>query len=115
MLRQAYSGTQNIFDQSTIDVLDNLKDKGWMWDDNRELFEEKAKFLKKWCIENNSVNPPKAMCSGNYRTYSNTSKSRSSIFATLPRTLEHFIDSQSIETIQSTMTTSAHQPEKSAT
>ena len=78
MLRQAYSGKQKYsLDQSTIDALDNLKDKGWMWDVNRELFEEKAMFLKKWCIENKSVNPPKkTMCSGNNRTYSNTSKSR---------------------------------------
>ena len=76
MLGQAYSGKQKYsLNKSTIDALDNLKDKGWMWDVNMESFEEKVKFLKEWCTRNNAVNPSKkTMCKGNKRTYSNTTK-----------------------------------------
>ena len=77
MIRQAYSGIQKYsLDQSTIDQLDSLKDKGWMWEVSKEMFMEKATFLRKWCADNNSVNPPKQTVSGgNIRTYSNTTGS----------------------------------------
>jgi len=77
MVRQAYLGIQKYsLDQATIDQLDALRDKGWMWEVSKEMFIEKATFLKQWCAENNSVNPPKGtICAGNIRTYSNTTKS----------------------------------------
>ena len=77
MVRQAYLGMQKYsLDQATIDQLNSLKDKGWMWEVSKEIFIEKATLLRKWCEDNNSVNPPKqTMSEGNIRTYSNTSGS----------------------------------------
>jgi superfamily II DNA or RNA helicase len=77
MARQAYLGMQKYsLDQETIDQLDSLKDKGWMWEVGKEIFIEKATLLRKWCVDNNSVNPPKqTMSEGNIRTYSNTTGS----------------------------------------
>ena len=77
MIRQAYLGMQKYsLDQATIDQLNSLKDKGWMWEVSKEMFIEKANLLKEWCIDNNSVNPPKqTMSAGNIRTYSNSTSS----------------------------------------
>lgn len=77
MARQAYLGMQKYsLDQSTIDLLDSLKDKGWMWEVGKETFIEKATLLRTWCVDNNSVNPPKqTMSAGHIRTYSNTTGS----------------------------------------
>jgi superfamily II DNA or RNA helicase len=73
MIRQAYSGIQKYsLDQSTIDELNALRDKGWMWEVSKEMFIEKTTLLREWCVDNNSVNPPKqTMSAGNIRTYSN--------------------------------------------
>jgi predicted helicase len=77
MLRTRYRGGDGIIllDQSIIDQLDTLKDKGWKWDANLETYLEKILFLKAWCIENNSVSPPRGtICKGNLRTQSARSK-----------------------------------------
>lgn len=76
MIRHAYSGKQKYsLNQSTIDALNGLRDKGWMWDVSKEILMEKIQFLKEWCIKNQSVTPPRSTrCTGNLRTYSNTTK-----------------------------------------
>jgi len=76
MIRRAYSGKDKYsLNQSTIDELNELRDKGWMWDVNKETLMEKIQILKEWCVKNQSVTPARSeKCAGNLRTYSNTSK-----------------------------------------
>jgi len=77
MLRTRYRGGTGIIllDQSIIDQLDALKDKGWKWDANIEPSLEKIRFLKVWCIQNKSVEPGrKTICKGNLQTQSARSK-----------------------------------------
>jgi len=76
MLRAAYKGgVAYTLEKEVIDQLEALKDKGWKWDTNLETYLEKIRFLKQWCIDNNSTSPPRGtICSGNLRTHSARSK-----------------------------------------
>jgi hypothetical protein len=76
MIRRAYTGKKEYqsIDKGVFDRLNQLHDKGWMWDVTKELLLEKIKFLRKWCIENNSAAPHRSTkCQGNVRTYSHKS------------------------------------------
>jgi len=77
MLRNGYYGySETVLDPATINALDELKDKGWMWNNRLETGLAKIELLKEWCIENNSAMPPRdTICKGNLRTYSNRNKS----------------------------------------
>ena len=77
MLRNGYHGhSETVLDQTTIDALNKLKDKGWMWNNRLEIGLAKIELLKEWCIENNSAIPPRdTVCKGNLRTYSNRNRS----------------------------------------
>ena len=72
MLRAAYKGgVAYTLEKEVVDQLEALKDKGWKWDTNLETYLEKIRFLKQWCIENNSASPPRGTkCDGNLRTHS---------------------------------------------
>jgi len=76
MLRSAYKGNvAYTLEKEVLDQLEALKDKGWKWDANRETYLEKIRFLRQWCIDNNSASPPRqTICSGNLRTHSVRSK-----------------------------------------
>ncbi|MDA7432316.1 DEAD/DEAH box helicase family protein [Synechococcus sp. AH-601-N23] len=78
MLKGAYTGNRDLkLDESVIKSLDSMKGKGWMWDPNLETSLEKIRFLKEWCIENQSATPSRnVICKGNLRTYSLKAKSK---------------------------------------
>jgi len=72
MLRAAYKGgVAYTLEEEVVDQLEALRDKGWKWDTNLETYLEKIRFLKQWCIDNNSASPPRGTkCDGNLRTHS---------------------------------------------
>jgi hypothetical protein len=72
MLRAAYKGgVAYTLEEEVVDQLEALRDKGWKWDTNLETYLEKIRFLKQWCIDNNSASPPRGTkCDGNSRTHS---------------------------------------------
>ena len=77
MVRQGYKS--NSLNTDTLKKLKKLEDFGWMWDPSIETSLEKIKFLSKWCIKNNSFNPPEDLfIEGNNKTYVNTTKKEES-------------------------------------
>jgi len=71
MVRAAYQGKGKYhLDQEVKAGFELLQKDGWMWNYNKEVWEEKVFILSEWCIQNNSYFPPKGtMHPGNPKTF----------------------------------------------